>query len=387
MMLGAAGYFVPENTSALAQSFSCAKAKLPDEIVICRNAELSDLDSRATAGFQEAAKAKGMDVVQPLGRQFLHERHQCKRDKNCIRKNLTQAIAAYQSMIGSSNVDALIRSLGSGTAEPAIAAKASPQQDQENSRSQAETRSIVVTEALAKEFAAILSVAILRPSFQDINADEARSYNEGVLTAAAKAILASSVRKEFTKAGVRYDLLYNWMADIFILISYDGNDLTSIGVIPGATVAQTIYRRPPDTNVFDVTLKERPATFKFFAEDIERSEKNPDRIFNQFVYKEGIGALLRENIVGALQLLAQGSNDPCRTYAKSYVSNAALTFGGRKAAPSERFYTGYGFRTPEGRVLAFADEQTNRHMGFILFDAGDVTTCKPNRVITSTYDR
>ena len=74
---------------AASPSFSCAKAKLPDEVAICRSPALSRLDQQMSSLYHDITACSGMGVrgeMQDDQRAWIKARHACKANTACITK-------------------------------------------------------------------------------------------------------------------------------------------------------------------------------------------------------------------------------------------------------------------------------------------------------------
>jgi tetratricopeptide (TPR) repeat protein len=85
------------DAAAESPSFDCGKARLPDEIVICRTPELAQLDNVIAAAYAYLKSAHGRAYADQVGIPFWRMRQACQYDAGCIRQIQIQAINAYQS--------------------------------------------------------------------------------------------------------------------------------------------------------------------------------------------------------------------------------------------------------------------------------------------------
>ncbi len=85
--------------SARAQgpSFDCSKARLPDEIAICRTPELAEFDNVIAAAYAYLKTTRGRAYADQVGIPFWRLRQACQYDVGCIRQVQMQAINAYQA--------------------------------------------------------------------------------------------------------------------------------------------------------------------------------------------------------------------------------------------------------------------------------------------------
>jgi tetratricopeptide (TPR) repeat protein/predicted aspartyl protease len=83
---------------ALAQSpsFDCGRARLPDEIAICRTPELAELDSVIAIAYAYLRSTRGRAYADQVGIPFWRLRQACQYDAGCIRQVQIQAINSYQ---------------------------------------------------------------------------------------------------------------------------------------------------------------------------------------------------------------------------------------------------------------------------------------------------
>ncbi|ESY35307.1 hypothetical protein X747_28835 [Mesorhizobium sp. LNJC384A00] len=137
--------------------------------------------------------------------------------------------------------------------------------------------------------------------------------------------------------------------------------------------------------MFGTLLVDRPILFKAFARDLPSFPKF-ERLFSLFLLEEKESFVVQDSLVSVQKLIKLGVDDPCDAAVIPYIQNHALTYNGKTLPQGLTIYTSYGFPTPEGRVLAFADRETNRHVGFVLFDREDRNACVPKHVATSSFD-
>jgi uncharacterized protein len=84
-------------SAAQSPSFDCRKARLPDEIAICRTPELAELDNVVSAAYAYLKTTRGRAYADQIGIPFWRLRQECQYDTACIRLVQTQAITAYQA--------------------------------------------------------------------------------------------------------------------------------------------------------------------------------------------------------------------------------------------------------------------------------------------------
>ena len=83
--------------AAQSPSFDCTKARLPDEIAICRTPELAELDDVIAAAYAYLKSTRGRAYADQIGIPFWRLRQACRYDTGCIRNVQAQAISAYQA--------------------------------------------------------------------------------------------------------------------------------------------------------------------------------------------------------------------------------------------------------------------------------------------------
>ena len=92
--------------NAAAASFDCRQARTADEVAICDNRELNDLDVRmatlyeVTTGFVAMGQRSAMTDEQ---REWLAQRHLCRADVRCLRRFYRQRIAELESVVAEIN--------------------------------------------------------------------------------------------------------------------------------------------------------------------------------------------------------------------------------------------------------------------------------------------
>lgn len=86
-----------------AASFDCNKARYPDEIAVCKNRTLSELDTKMGAlwySYRSFPFMMGMSGQrQDEARQFLSDRRQCGADVGCLRQVYRMRINALKNGI------------------------------------------------------------------------------------------------------------------------------------------------------------------------------------------------------------------------------------------------------------------------------------------------
>lgn len=90
------------NTKADAQSFNCARASTPDEVLICQNGYLAGLDEQMAQLYSELRaymSAPRKDALQSTQRTWLNSRKRCGYNEDCIAVHYTDRIAALQSSL------------------------------------------------------------------------------------------------------------------------------------------------------------------------------------------------------------------------------------------------------------------------------------------------
>ncbi|MGE3872308.1 MAG: hypothetical protein AB7F74_05055 [Parvibaculaceae bacterium] len=80
-------------------SFDCQLAKSPDEIAICSNSVLSEMDLLVSEGYEFAKLKLGAAEAIKIALPISVQRYACRSDMRCILKTQAEAIQAYQ-MIG-----------------------------------------------------------------------------------------------------------------------------------------------------------------------------------------------------------------------------------------------------------------------------------------------
>ncbi|WFU07534.1 hypothetical protein QA648_36980 (plasmid) [Rhizobium sp. CB3171] len=257
--------------------------------------------------------------------------------------------------------------------------------DMEPAAGPAETSSLVPDEKMLQDFSAVVATAIFRPAFNKQAAAELKAFDYDKVIKTADLLLKTSMRHRYEINGVRFDLLYSWISDTFILLRYKGDEVESFGLMSGSFVSEQLFKAQEPPNIVEVLVRYRPVMVAKFVENVQLLDQ-PDSLFSRFTSDERESLIVRNNIVGMMKLIGAGVADPCRTYAKSYLNSSKLTFKGKPREPGNELYTSIGFTGPDSRLLAFSDRKSNRMVGFILFDVDDKTTCKPKNIITSSFE-
>ena len=79
-------------------SFNCAKARAPDELAICSNPELSELDNAVAAGYEYVRRANGDLFARQTNAPFFQARRVCAADVDCVKARQIDAISKYHDL-------------------------------------------------------------------------------------------------------------------------------------------------------------------------------------------------------------------------------------------------------------------------------------------------
>ncbi len=86
-----------QTANAQSPSFDCSKARYPDEVAICRNPELAELDDVAAAAYAYLKSTRGRAFADEIGIPFWRLRQACQYDIACIRQRQIEALNSYQA--------------------------------------------------------------------------------------------------------------------------------------------------------------------------------------------------------------------------------------------------------------------------------------------------
>lgn len=84
------------STTKVAPSFDCRHAAQDDELAVCANPNLSELDQLLAVGFHYLKKHNGKSAAQTLARKFLSRRKACGSEIDCIQSAYVDAMVEYQ---------------------------------------------------------------------------------------------------------------------------------------------------------------------------------------------------------------------------------------------------------------------------------------------------
>jgi hypothetical protein len=87
-----------QNVQIVQPSFNCGKARAPDEIAICSNPELSELDNAVAAGNEFARRSSGDIFAKQINTPLFEARQACGADANCIKSRQIAAIKTYHDL-------------------------------------------------------------------------------------------------------------------------------------------------------------------------------------------------------------------------------------------------------------------------------------------------
>ena len=93
----AASFLWSPAEAARGPSFNCRKATFPDEFVICRTPELSELDNRIATAYARLRNARGRSFADEVKMPTLRRRQACRSDALCIRERQIEALNAYRA--------------------------------------------------------------------------------------------------------------------------------------------------------------------------------------------------------------------------------------------------------------------------------------------------
>jgi uncharacterized protein len=79
-------------------SFDCNRAQAADELAICSNAGLSEMDNLIAAGYEYASLKFGKARARRLAATMLRLRSACGGDTSCILQRQVEAVKAYQQL-------------------------------------------------------------------------------------------------------------------------------------------------------------------------------------------------------------------------------------------------------------------------------------------------
>jgi uncharacterized protein len=103
MKIKAASYLafsLVTSSVAHAQSFNCSFARTPDEVLICQDSHLSELDERMATQYAQVRNSlppPARHSLEAEQAEWLRTRHQCGRDGGCIAASYQQRIRELQA--------------------------------------------------------------------------------------------------------------------------------------------------------------------------------------------------------------------------------------------------------------------------------------------------
>jgi uncharacterized protein len=87
----------PARLHAPTPSFDCAKASMADELVICSNSELAELNKAIATGYEFVRSANGDLIVKQIDAPLSQARQACGSDFTCIKDQQIAAVNTYQN--------------------------------------------------------------------------------------------------------------------------------------------------------------------------------------------------------------------------------------------------------------------------------------------------
>jgi uncharacterized protein len=94
----ALGLLLASPALAAGPSFDCSKAKAPDEIAICGDAQLSELDRLWASAYDAARRASGRSSALSVARNGLAARSNCDGERRCIMSVEVAVILKFQDL-------------------------------------------------------------------------------------------------------------------------------------------------------------------------------------------------------------------------------------------------------------------------------------------------
>jgi uncharacterized protein len=91
-------FFAASTHAQAGPSFNCNRATADDEIAICSNSQLSELDNLMASGFQFLKMRSGKKQANQIARPLLSLRQACGGDEDCIQKRQIDAVLTYQKL-------------------------------------------------------------------------------------------------------------------------------------------------------------------------------------------------------------------------------------------------------------------------------------------------
>lgn len=82
--------------ATVSPSFDCNKSTHADEVVICHNNDLAQLDNLVATGYGYLVQTRGVKTAKPIGLALWRSREACGADAACIRERQLVAIRTYQ---------------------------------------------------------------------------------------------------------------------------------------------------------------------------------------------------------------------------------------------------------------------------------------------------
>lgn len=90
--------FLPSISLAQTPSFDCRLATRADEIAICSDPQLSELEKTLADAYQAVKDQQGANVAKSIGTPILTHRRKCGSDTQCIYDVFQDAVSKYQEV-------------------------------------------------------------------------------------------------------------------------------------------------------------------------------------------------------------------------------------------------------------------------------------------------
>jgi hypothetical protein len=236
-----------------------------------------------------------------------------------------------------------------------------------------------------------VSLAVFRPHVHPVTDSALSRIPPEQLRTVSDMLLSTSMSFPLDGESGEYTLLYNWFADLLILVKYKNGLPIGVGLASADQLAKDFYRPSADKTAIETMLAARPALLHALQRDLPHmAQDDIDTVFNHFLVTEGAGQHTRESILGMAVLLKYALAHQCWPDVKKYLSaDKASIAQTLHTAPEDlgELYSAGAMPLADGVAFAFSDAATNKRVGYLFVSppAGNVHACQPHGVVTAVF--
>lgn len=236
-----------------------------------------------------------------------------------------------------------------------------------------------------------VSLAVFQPQVQHASENALSRIPLEQLRTISDMLLSTSMSFALESQSGEYALLYNWFADLLILVEYTNGVPTGVGLASADQLARDFYRPSGDKTAIETMLAARPTLLHALQRDLPHMAKGDiELVFNHFLVDADAGQRTRESILGMAALLKYALADQCWPVAKKFLAENKVSIAQTLHAEPEdlgELYAAGAIPLADGLAFAFSDAATNKRVGYLFVapPVGKARTCQPHGVVTAVF--